>query len=193
MLWNGHTHTYVCVCIITSLSYYISSIDIYLLGMLSHLHNTKISKSKGCARMRWNFCLQISSWMQNTCRNIPVMTLLNTMNCFLDFSFVCYVHVAPGSQTFRWLLKFSVLHSMGIFQVLTLTKQYFSQLFYNFFYLLTFDLGGWYFLFEHGLQRVFFLPWLYSIYNCLFHFWSLLRLTLHDNFIIILLSQDKLF
>ena len=83
--------------------------------------------------------------MQNTCRNIPVMTLLNTINCFLDFSFVFYVHVAPESQTFHWLLKFSVLHSMGIFQVLTLTNQYFSQLFYNCFYLLMFDLGGWYF------------------------------------------------
>ena len=153
MLWNGHTHTYVCVCIITYLSYYISSIDIYLLGMLSHLHNTKISKSKGCARMRWNLCLQISSRMQNTCRNIPVMTLLNTMNCFLDFSFICYVHVAPESQTFRWLLKFSVLHSMGVFQLLTLAKQYFSQLFYNCFYLLMFDLGGWYFLFFFFLME----------------------------------------
>lgn len=131
--------------------------------------------------------------MQNTCRNIPVMTLLNTINCFLDFSFVCYVHVAPESQTFRWFLKSSVLHSMGIYQVLTLTNQYFSQLFYNCFYLLMFDLGGWYFLLQHGLQIVFFIPCFYSIYDCLFHFWSLLCLTLHDNFITILLAQYKLF
>ena len=42
------THTYVCVCITAYLSYYILSINIYLFGMLSHLHNTKISKSKDC-------------------------------------------------------------------------------------------------------------------------------------------------